>query len=58
MANELEKSKWVALIKQVNDAKVPIDWKMWSNLTGIGAITTVALFAGLVIIGAAKKKTV
>jgi len=50
---------WLALIKQANENnKEETDWKMWSNITTIGAIATLALFAGLVISGSAKTKNV
>jgi hypothetical protein len=57
--NPMANKDWLALIKQANEnPKEETDWKMWSNITAIGAIATLALFAGLVISGSAKTKNV
>lgn len=52
-----EKSKWITLVQEVKARpKKGIDWKSLSELTKVGAVATVALFAGLVLNGAIKKE--
>ena len=54
-----EKQKWIDLIQQVNEKQEQeTDWKVWSNITTVGAVAVLAVFAGLVIFGTDKEKTV
>lgn len=50
---------WLKLISKVySTPKAPVDWKGRAELSEALAAATITVFAGLVLYGATKKKTV